>query len=269
MGNNPSSQSKPGTPSSSAPGSGHESPRHPKRDSKHMIPHRTTERVAAPPEASLHQALGSTISKGPRPLQAIPISAGLASSSPSSSNNNTPPQPPLPPSSSQSSARPIVPRDEPSKPVDVPVPHTEPSSLRSHTSAAAAATTEQTLVSHNSVNDMSYITRPPRLPLPIEEEVHTPGSPIIAPADADPSSDTAVPVAAADIEGLDSSSEPITRKSSALSNATLDDEDGEELIVDKTRPVVPTRLEWLRGGDKIYVTGTIFQWNRKQRLHPV
>jgi hypothetical protein len=118
---------------------------------------------------------------------------------------------------------------------------------------------------------MSYITRPPRLPLPIEEEVHTPGSPIIAPADADPASgDTAAAAPdASDIEGLDSSSEPITRKSSALSNATVDEEDGDELIVDKTRPVVPTRLEWLRGGDKIYVTGTIFQWNRKQRLHPV
>ncbi|KAH6686241.1 hypothetical protein F5X68DRAFT_14590 [Plectosphaerella plurivora] len=283
MGNNPSSQSKPGTPSSSAPGSGHESPRHPKRDSKHILPHRPTERVAAPPEASLHQALGSTISKGsgPRPLQAIPISAGLASASPaSSSNNNTPPPQHIHQghghghshSQSQSSSSRPIPRDEPSKPVDVPAPHTEPSSLRSLASAHAAAPSaavDQAIVSQNSISDMSYITRPPRLPLPIEEEVHTPGSPIIAPADADPGSDAAVPVAAGDIEGLDSSSEPITRKSSALSNATVDEEDGDELIVDKTRPVVPTRLEWLRGGDKIYVTGTIFQWNRKQRLHPV
>lgn len=39
--------------------------------------------------------------------------------------------------------------------------------------------------------------------------------------------------------------------------------------MDKTLPTVPTRLEWLRGGEKVYVTGTIFQWNRKTRLHPV
>jgi hypothetical protein len=105
-----------------------------------------------------------------------------------------------------------------------------------------------------------YLTRPPRLPLPIEEEVHTPGSPILA-ADQDPG----LP----DIDQIDSSSDGMTRKSSALSATTVDEEEGEELRVDKTRPTVPTELEWCRGGDKIYVTGTIFQWNRKQRLHPM
>lgn len=262
MGNNPSSQSKPGTPSSSAPGSGHESPRHPKRDSKHIIPPRSAERVAAPPEASLHQAQGSTISKTSK---GIPIS-GFVSPSPVSSANNTPPPKHA---HSSSSAAPAVAaaipahiRDAPSKPVDVPVAHAEPSSLRSHTSAHAAV--EQSIPSHNSFNDMSYITRPPRLPLPIEEEVHTPGSPIIAPADNAEADGPPV----TSIDGLDSS-DNMTRKSSGLSNAGGDEEDGDELMVDKTRPVVPTRLEWLRGGDKIYVTGTIFQWNRKQRLHPV
>lgn len=103
-----------------------------------------------------------------------------------------------------------------------------------------------------------YLTRPPRLPLPIDEEVHTPGSPILA-----PESDQV-----ADVEPLDSL-DGITRKSSALSATTVDEEDGDELRVDKTRPVVQTKLEWLSGGDKVYVTGTIFQWNRKQRLHPM
>jgi hypothetical protein len=49
----------------------------------------------------------------------------------------------------------------------------------------------------------------------------------------------------------------------------LEEEDAEELLVDKTRPTVPTTLEWRHGGEKVYVTGTIFQWNRKTRLHPV
>ncbi|KAK2069607.1 hypothetical protein P8C59_004169 [Phyllachora maydis] len=106
---------------------------------------------------------------------------------------------------------------------------------------------------------MSYITRPPRLPLPIEEEVHTPGSPIVAPTDlGEPLEDVNV-----------LNPESLPRRSSTLSSSTIDEEDAEELRVDKTRPTVPTRLEWLRGGDKVYVTGTIFHWNRKTRLHPV
>ncbi|KAF6845376.1 snf1 kinase complex beta-subunit [Colletotrichum musicola] len=250
MGNNPSSSSKPATPVSSASAS-HDSPKHHhhhKRESKHIIPPRSAERVAAPPEPSLTQAQGSTISKGPKPLQSIPISNFAGS--PSSSSSTSVPQP-KPPESKH-----II-RDEPSKPVDVPSAPTESSSLRSHYSAHMA---EPALVSNNSVNDMSYITRPPRLPLPIEEEIHTPGSPIIAPADNGEASVT-------EVETLDS--DGMTRKSSALSTTTVDEEDGEELIVDKTRPTVPTRLEWRRGGGKVYVTGTIFQWNRKQRLHPV
>lgn len=115
------------------------------------------------------------------------------------------------------------------------------------------------ILSHGSLSNMSFISRPPRLPLPIEEEVHTPGSPIVAPTDI------GEPVDAVDLDGDGS----IARKSSNLSNTTIDEDDAEELRVDKTRPTVPTRLEWRRGGDRVYVTGTIFHWNRKQRLHPV
>ncbi|KAL7956443.1 5'-AMP-activated protein kinase beta subunit, interation domain-containing protein [Trichoderma compactum] len=102
-----------------------------------------------------------------------------------------------------------------------------------------------------------YMMRPPRLPLPIEEEVHTPGSPILGPDES-----------LADLE-LGESSEALTRKSSALSSGTAEDDEGEELRVDKTRPVVATRIEWKGGGEKIWVTGTIFHWNRKLRLRPV
>ena len=146
-------------------------------------------------------------------------------------------------------------RDQPSKPVDVPAPavNVESSSLRSYSNSIEPSGPPAT-------QDMSYhLTRPPRLPLPIEEEVHTPGSPIIAPADID------VPVL--DVEALDN--EPLPRRTSALSNTTIDEEDAEELRVDKTKATVPTTFEWLHGGDKVYVTGTIFQWNKKHRLHPV
>lgn len=115
----------------------------------------------------------------------------------------------------------------------------------------------------SSVQEMSYqMNRPPRLPLPIEEEVHTPGSPIIAPTDIGEPIDDSVTELDKDAKEAD-----LQRKSSAVSNAT-DEEDTEELRVDKTRPTVPTRVEWLQGGQKVYVTGTPFQWSRKQRLFP-
>ncbi|KAI8714261.1 AMPKBI domain-containing protein [Fusarium sp. LHS14.1] len=261
MGNNPSSSSKPATPTSSAPGSapghghGHESPRHHHRkDARNIIPGHT-HRSAAPPEPSMAQAQGSTVVNRPKSLPPTAVSSlsgsphsgvavpqKIASSSDARVDKTVESKPP------------VAPRDEPTKPVDVPI---EASSVRSHHSAHIPIP-EATLVSNSSITDM-YLTRPPRLPLPIDEEVHTPGSPILAPENDQP-----VP----EIELIDSS-DGMTRKSSALSATTVDEEDSEELRVDKTRPVVPAKLEWLRGGEKVYVTGTIFQWNRKQRLHPI
>jgi len=64
--------------------------------------------------------------------------------------------------------------------------------------------------------------------------------------------------------------EILPRRSSALSSTTAeDDEDAEELPVDKTKSSVPTDFEWHGGGEKVYVTGTIFQWSRKSKLYPV
>ncbi|KAH7321453.1 5'-AMP-activated protein kinase beta subunit, interation domain-containing protein [Rhexocercosporidium sp. MPI-PUGE-AT-0058] len=147
--------------------------------------------------------------------------------------------------------------DQPSKPVDVPVPapNVDATSLRSYSQSIEPSGPPAT-------QDMSYhLTRPPRLPLPIEEEVHTPGSPIIAPTDID------APVM--DIEALDH--ETLARRASALSTTTVDEEDAEELRIDKNKATVPTPLEWkIEGAEqKVYVTGTIFQWNKKYRLHAV
>lgn len=99
--------------------------------------------------------------------------------------------------------------------------------------------------------------RPPRLPLPIEEELHRPGSPIAGPDEN-----------LTDLE-LGETSDGLTRKSSGLSNGTVEDDEGDELRVDKTGRVVPTKIVWNGGGEKVYVTGTIFQWNKKHRLLPV
>jgi hypothetical protein len=119
---------------------------------------------------------------------------------------------------------------------------------------------------HSSIQDVSYLTRPPRLPLPIEQEIHTPGSPIIAPTDLGEPVD---PVG--ELDGLDAEGDGLARRSSGLSSASdIDkDDDIEEVRVNKNQPTVPLTLEWRHGGSKVYVTGTIFSWNRKTRMIPV
>ncbi|KAK4199890.1 hypothetical protein QBC40DRAFT_280995 [Triangularia verruculosa] len=261
MGNSPST-SKPTSQSSSyqsnVPGQ-NESPRPVRRDTQHPIPVQTR-RVAAPPEPSLTQAQGTAVqppsSAGTRPKSLHRTDAASPGySTPSSSvtaDISTTPTKPVDVKQGIPG-----PSHEPAKPVAVPCSHNSPSSPRSPRSEDIY---ETVIMPHSSLQDMSYMTRPPRLPLPIEEEVHTPGSPIISPAD--------IGQPLEDVEELDS--QGLARPTSNLSNTSvLEEEDTEGLLVDKSRPTVPTRLEWRRGGDKVYVTGTIFQWNRKTRLHPV
>jgi len=103
----------------------------------------------------------------------------------------------------------------------------------------------------------SQFSRPPRLPLPIEEEVHTPGSPIIS------AQEIWSPIQESDAEGM------LPRRSSMLSTTTADDDDlGEEFKAPSTgRPTVPTLIEWEGPGERVYVTGTFAGWNRKYKLH--
>jgi hypothetical protein len=104
-----------------------------------------------------------------------------------------------------------------------------------------------------------YLSRPPRLPLPIEEEVHTPGSPVIPPQDITSA-----------IEPIDDEAE-LTKKTSMLSTTTADDEeigDDAYFFQDSSgQPLVPTLIEWRQGGDKVYLTGTFVEWDKKVRLH--
>jgi hypothetical protein len=252
MGNNPSAPSKAPPPLGGHQHSG--SPRTGSAASQRTAnrhPHPVTQRLAAPPEQSLAQAKGSNA----RPKSMPPL--GYGSSTVSSSS---------PASSFGAASKPtdIKPRPgtdlrtpEPTNPIAVPNSQPDPptSPLSPYPDSVDAAA----MMPQSSISDMSYLTRPPRLPLPIEEEVHTPGSPIIAPTDIGEPVDE---VGTLESEGL-------TRKASTRSASTIDEDDSEELRVDKNRPSVATTVEWLRGGDKVYVTGTIFQWNRKQRLHPV
>ncbi|KAH8888767.1 AMPKBI-domain-containing protein [Thozetella sp. PMI_491] len=289
MGNNPSAPSaaKPTTPSSSSSAQSQGQNEHKvggaaRRDNRHPIPVHN-QRVAAPPEPSLAQVQGTTSTpsssttsthrfKSLQPKSIASLnntgSSGSANSTPASSVTSTRPvevaKPPQQGATAGTTTTAAVAVPAASQPVAVPNSHgshahnsqSSPSEPRSPFSELTATA----IMANSSLQDMSYLTRPPRMPLPIEEELHTPGSPILAPTDLDD------PLA--DAGSLDSD-QNLPRRSSGLSQATIDDDDNEELRVDKTRPTVPTRLEWLRGGEKVYVTGTIFQWNRKTRLHPV
>jgi len=268
MGNQPSTTTKQPSSASSSPSpspsnASHGPARAPSTRRDHPRNLIQSQRTGAAAEASLAQARGTTaaqrIRTQPSPTAHLshPPSQSQSLSGPSSQGSYS--QGSYSPTARTLQTKPeaqIPHRDRPSKPVNVPIPpssNNEAVGSRSHSRSIEPSGPPAT-------QDMSYhITRPPRLPLPIEEEVHTPGSPIIAPADAN------APVI--DSEVLDSDSLP--RRSSALSNTTIDEEDAEELHVDKTKATVPTVFEWRKGGDKVYVTGTIFQWNRKHRLHPV
>lgn len=129
------------------------------------------------------------------------------------------------------------------------------------TEEAIAGSLEPADASQDYIVPSSHFSRPPRLPLPIEEEVHTPGSPIISPTDPE----LASPLDPSEVEGT------LPRRTSMLSSTTADDDDldlGEEFKVPTPgRPTVPTLIEWEGAGERVYVTGTFAGWNRKYRLH--
>ncbi|KAI0913362.1 5'-AMP-activated protein kinase beta subunit, interation domain-containing protein [Ustulina deusta] len=260
MGNTPSSTSKPATPTPPASSNASaDSPRASKREKEHRnlvsIHHPHQIRSPASLEASVVQAQGSTIPN--RSSQLKPLSL-LNQASPTSSQSDK--------SAAYARTFEEKPRyashnkheePSPSKPVAVPQSHIETCPFAPGSQLEEGLPTGTT---SSSIQDMAYpMPRPPRLPLPIEEEIHTPGSPIASPEDSDNHD-------VDDVAPLDDPSE-IPRRTSGLSNVT-DEDDAEELRVDKSRPTLPTRITWLRGGQKVYVTGTPFQWGRKQRLVP-
>jgi hypothetical protein len=120
----------------------------------------------------------------------------------------------------------------------------------------------------------SVLARPPRLPLPIGEE-QSEGSPILSPVVPSAPLEDLEPLQA--LQPLDSlraeedgSEYPLVSRASELSHTTADDEEdvGDDLgtVRGGVLPAVPTVLEWLEGGNKVYVTGTFADWDRKYRL---
>lgn len=146
----------------------------------------------------------------------------------------------------------IIPAPDQSNPMQVPT-------ARQAAGREPVAPSGPPLSSYYSAS--THLQRPPRMPLPIGDATTTPGSPISGPEDSHIQSLPADRL-------LDDHMDP---GASNLSSATLD---GEE-IVDELQPyassgvgkAVPTYIEWSGPGQKVYVTGTFVNWEKKFKLH--
>jgi hypothetical protein len=145
------------------------------------------------------------------------------------------------------------------RPIDVPAAHV-PVFNDKDTFSPALPNSSGFVDASYTLATPSQFSRPPRLPLPIEQEVHAPGSPIISPTDI---SSPIGPI------GGEISSLP--RRISVLSSTTADDEDlGDDVNSLEAwggAQTVPTLLEWREDGEKVYVTGTMVGWDKKFRLN--
>lgn len=110
-------------------------------------------------------------------------------------------------------------------------------------------------------------SRPPRLPLPIDEEkVQAPDSPLLSAVKDQ-----------GDVPDDELAKQDESRRGSVVSS-TLDDEDEDQEPdefqgympdIDPDAPKFPFVVEWrdANPNDKVYVTGTFTLWERKFRLH--
>ena len=109
--------------------------------------------------------------------------------------------------------------------------------------------------------------RPPRLPLPIADAViPIPESPSLDPVDKG----TADVPTMHDDAGLAAEPPHLRRRSSMVSQTTIDDDEdvGDELPpIDPTQQTVPHTIEWNQSGNRVYVTGTFANWEKKFRMH--
>lgn len=106
----------------------------------------------------------------------------------------------------------------------------------------------------------AHLQRPPRLPLPIGDANTTPGSPLAGPEDSHIQSLPADQV-------LD---QQMNQNTAAAGQISIDEEE----LLDELQPytisgagkAVPVVIEWTAPAQKVYVTGTFVNWEKKFRL---
>lgn len=107
----------------------------------------------------------------------------------------------------------------------------------------------------------SHLQRPPRLPLPIGDASVPPGSPIIPPAD----------YAQSDSLPYEHLDKRVPRSTINVDQPAVEDEEVEDELHSYSMAgvgkAVPTIVEWRQPGERVYVTGTFVNWEKKFRLH--
>lgn len=146
-----------------------------------------------------------------------------------------------------------IPSPDPSNPVQVPVSR---AAARNDATVAPSGPPLNTYYSAST-----HLQRPPRMPLPIGDATATPGSPIIGPEDSH----------IGFVSGDRSLGKQASQDNAGITNTAIDDEE----TLDELEPytpsgvgrAVPTCIEWNGPGEKVYVTGTFVNWEKKYRLH--
>lgn len=255
MGNSSSRPNTPGANNSPQNGSPNSAPKRKPPKRKESIGGLTNKGVAAAPTASLESALGR--SSQPSAQGDASSSRGRAQTLPTHSKNEHVNLDGKSTASSISASRSKSPRP----PLNVDTSSAGPSELEPVTRSVSS---NQSITSDSPTpfyGPHSQFGRAPRLPLPIEEEVLSPGSPapgspVLGPTDSE--------------DKAEYKDVPRTRSvTSAITIDEDDDVDDDEIYrADEVKgPLVDTLIEWKEGGDKVYVTGTFCAWAKKSRLH--
>ncbi|KAL9092711.1 MAG: hypothetical protein Q9159_000609 [Coniocarpon cinnabarinum] len=227
-----------------------------RRESVPALPHARA--APAPPSESLESAQGrpsstaaSTTTSGHIPSHSRGRSQTSVSPSPQAQDRRS--RENADPNGQPSQAQQARPVDVPAHPVPTD-PNVQPRSVTQNNSSSVSPS------SYHIPN--SQYNRPPRLPLPIEQEDFAPGSPIISPADLPgPLGQDSVP---------EEETAQLEHKNSILSNTTVEDDevpDDFQTHGKASGHLVDTLVEWKEGGDRVYVTGSFSGWTKKHRLH--
>ncbi|KAJ6023359.1 uncharacterized protein N7446_013719 [Penicillium canescens] len=152
-------------------------------------------------------------------------------------------------------------RPEPSQSKDIPIrDHSNPVQVPTSRHAPGRDPVAPSAPPLNSYYSASaHLQRPPRLPLPIGDANTTPGSPM-GPEDSH-------------IQSLPTDQlldDQLDQSTTALGN-TIEEEE----LIDELQPytisgvgkAVPVVIEWTAPAQKVYVTGTFVNWEKKFRLH--
>lgn len=220
--------------------------------------------TAVDPSVSTANATAQNISKPYGQKEALQHAINSNTASPENLSKNSS----LDRSTSKSSPKSVkqhelAPRPKPTQPIPVQSP-SEPMDVPSASRSKTSDYMEDD--DYNRTYAPVSQLRPPRLPLPIAD-VDMPDSPTLPPQQ----------ISNSDVAVFDADNSPIVgghgvhRHNSMLSNDTQDDDEiGDELqpyAAAVTSQLVPTKIEWKGQGEKVYVTGTFANWERKFRLH--